>query len=104
MKSMWGTATQQSWAGKSYFVSKALETTTMTIALARENTAYYINACRPGWVSTDLGNQDGAPPKTFGGGAKIPIRVGFGDIGESTGNYFANDDIWGKGEGKVQAW
>ena len=38
----------------------------MTIALARENPGYYINACCPGWVSTDLGNQAGTPPKTVG--------------------------------------
>ena len=37
-------------------------------------------------------------------GAIIPIRVGFGDIGASTGIYWANDTIWGKGDGKIQAW
>ena len=127
---MRGTATKQGWARKPYFVSKALETT-MTIALARENPAYYINACCPGWVETDLGNQAGKAPKTVGkrkillsficlrlpaagentkhcwiteDGAKIPIRVGFGEIGGATGKYWANDEIWGKGEGKVQAW
>ena len=64
-ESMRGTATKQGWARKPYFVSKALETT-MTIALARENPAYYINACCPGWVNTDLGNQAGNAPKTVG--------------------------------------
>ena len=62
---MRGTATQQGWARKTYCVSKALETT-MTIALARENPGYYINACCPGWCTTDLGNQAGRPPKTVG--------------------------------------
>ena len=37
-------------------------------------------------------------------GARIPLRVGFGDINGLTGKYWANDEIWGKGEGRVQAW
>ena len=37
-------------------------------------------------------------------GAAIPLRVGLGDIGSVTGKYWANDEIWGTGEGKVQAW
>ena len=65
MASLRGTATLQGWARKTYFVSKALETA-MTIALARENPGFYINACCPGWVNTDLGNQAGAAPKTVG--------------------------------------
>lgn len=98
-----GNATKEGWARRTYFVSKALETA-MTIALSRDYQGYYINACCPGWVSTDLGNQAGKPPKTVEDGAKIPIRVGFGDIGGVTGKYWANDDIGGKGEGKVQKW
>lgn len=37
-------------------------------------------------------------------GARVPIRVGFGDIGGVTGKYWANDEIWESGEGSVQDW
>ncbi|KAI4209323.1 MAG: hypothetical protein LQ351_007749, partial [Letrouitia transgressa] len=102
MDSMRGMATKKGWARKTYSVSKALETT-MTVAVARENPSFYINACCPGWCTTELGSQAGLPPKTAEEGAKIPIRVGFGDIGGLTGQFWANDNIWGKGEGKIQA-
>lgn len=37
-------------------------------------------------------------------GARVPLRLGFGDIGDTTGRYWANDQIWDKGEGKVRDW
>ena len=63
--SLRGAATAAGWAHKPYFVSKALETA-MTMALAREQPQCFINACCPGWVTTDLGKQAGPPPKTPG--------------------------------------
>lgn len=65
MDSMRGMATKKGWARKTYSVSKALETT-MTVAVARENPSFYINACCPGWCTTELGSQAGLPPKTAG--------------------------------------
>ena len=38
----------------------------MTIALARENPDYQINARCPGWCTTDLGSQAGQPLKSVG--------------------------------------
>ena len=40
--------------------------------------------------------------RNVGEGARVPIRVGFGDIGDVTGAYWANAEIWGTGEGEVQ--
>lgn len=37
-------------------------------------------------------------------GAKIPIRLGFKDIGGVTGRYWGNNSIAGTGEGEVQEW
>lgn len=98
----------------------------MTAVLAREHPGLTINACCPGWVDTDMGNLLGRPPKTLGtwnllmrwqgmqlitieltvaDGAKIPIRLGFGDIdGGVTGRYWGNPSVRDKGDGQVQAW
>lgn len=60
-----GDEVKNGWARKPYFVSKALEIA-MTMAFARQHPKFLINACCPGWVQTELGNQAGAAPKTPG--------------------------------------
>ena len=37
-------------------------------------------------------------------GARVPLRLGFGDIGGMTGRYWANNQIWDKGEGRARGW
>lgn len=37
-------------------------------------------------------------------GAKIPVKLGFGDISGTTGRYWANPGISDKGDGQVMAW
>lgn len=89
---------------RSYSVSKAL-VTALTAMLARQHPGVTINCCCPGWVATDMGQLVGSrPPKSPEQGATIPLRLAFGDIGDVTGKYWANDSIRGKGEGEVQEW
>jgi hypothetical protein len=37
-------------------------------------------------------------------GAKIPVKLGFGEISGTTGRYWANPGIADKGDGQVMAW
>jgi carbonyl reductase 1 len=90
--------------GKSYSVSKAC-VNAFTAILARDNKEVTINCCCPGWVDTDMGKQVGSSPsKTPEEGARIPVHLAFGDIGDVTGKYWGNDSISGRGVGKVQSW
>ncbi|KAK3623058.1 hypothetical protein LTR56_021811 [Elasticomyces elasticus] len=93
--------------GRSYSVSKAL-VNALTSILARDNPSTSINCCCPGWIATDMGRLVGSrnvqPPKSPEEGAKIPMRLGFADLGGVTGRYWANDSIRGRGEGSVQEW
>ena len=117
-----GTEGQNGWPTQAYAVSKAAMNA-VTAILARENQGLTINSCCPGWVATDMGKMiNSRPPKTPGRfkrrtqfpeianrwspaeGAKIPIRLGFGDIQGVTGRYWGNNSISGKGSGQVQEW
>ncbi|KAI4732454.1 NAD(P)-binding protein [Aureobasidium sp. EXF-12298] len=89
--------------GQGYSVSKAC-VNAITAILARENPGLIINACCPGWVDTDMGGIMGKPPKEPIEGAKIPVKLGFGDISGTTGRYWANPGIADKGDGQVLAW
>ncbi|KAI7565066.1 hypothetical protein KC317_g6622, partial [Hortaea werneckii] len=70
---------------RSYSISKSL-VNALTALLARENPKLAINCCCPGWIATDMGRLVGSgnlsPPKTPEQGAAIPVRLGFGDIGD----------------------
>lgn len=98
-----GQEVARGWPSMAYFTSKAALNAGTRI-LARENPHLFINCCCPGWVSTDLGSQAGPPPKTPEEGARVPLHLAFGDIGNVTGRYWANDSVSGKGTGKVQPW
>ncbi|KAL1305812.1 hypothetical protein AAFC00_003974 [Neodothiora populina] len=98
------------WGGKgrAYSVSKAC-VNALTAILTREQQnskggQAQINACCPGWVNTDMGGLVGKPPKKPEDGARIPVRLGFGDIGRVTGRYWANPGISDTGDGKVVEW
>ncbi|EUC42239.1 hypothetical protein COCMIDRAFT_39676 [Bipolaris oryzae ATCC 44560] len=103
---------------KSYEVSKALMNA-LTLVLARENEGVAINCCCPGWVDSDMGNHIGKPPKTLEEGARIPVRLAIGDLGEGgnedgglnsdsktrvSGRFFENDGITDRGWGRVKQW
>lgn len=88
---------------RAYGVSKAC-INSFTGILAKGHPDMFINCCCPGWVDTDMGNMVGKPGKTPLDGAKIPVRLGFGDVDGVSGRYWANDSVHGKGDGKVQPW
>ena len=44
------------------------------------------------------------PPKKPIDGAAIPYKLAFGDIGETTGAYWANSSVRSKEWGQVQEW
>ncbi|CAD0096506.1 unnamed protein product [Aureobasidium mustum] len=99
--------------GQGYSVSKAC-VNAITAILARENPGLTINACCPGWVDTDMGGIMGKPPKEPSKNLLSSDRahlnchmlteLGFGDISETTGRYWANPGISDKGDGQVMAW
>ncbi|EMD59669.1 hypothetical protein GGP41_008553 [Bipolaris sorokiniana] len=103
---------------KSYQVSKALMNA-LTLVLARENDDAVVNCCCPGWVDSDMGDQIGKPPKTLEEGARIPVRLAIGDLGEGgnedgglnsnsrekvSGRYFGNDGVGDKRWGRARQW
>ncbi|ERF74575.1 hypothetical protein EPUS_00705 [Endocarpon pusillum Z07020] len=97
-------AAQDGWPESGYSVSKAC-INAMTAIMAREHADILVNACCPGWVSTEMGKQVGAqPPKSAIEGASIPLRLGFEDIGHVRGRYWANDFVGDTDNGRVQNW
>ncbi|KAL2018285.1 hypothetical protein VTK56DRAFT_989 [Thermocarpiscus australiensis] len=96
-----GEEVEAGWPPMAYSVSKAA-LNAFTRILAREHPGLLINSCCPGWVATDLGAQAGPPPKTPEEGARIPLNLAFGDIGDTSGRYWANDSTADTGIGKVQ--
>lgn len=99
-----GTEADAGWPSqRAYSVSKAC-VNGLTSILAKENPDIAINCCCPGWVNTDMGNQVGKPPKTTEEGARIPVRLALGEIGNFSGRYWANDSIRSREDGKVQEW
>ncbi|KAJ5532353.1 Short-chain dehydrogenase/reductase SDR [Penicillium frequentans] len=86
-----------------YFTSKAALNAATRI-LARDNPDLLINCCCPGWVGTPLGAQAGQPPKSVEEGARIPLRLAVGDIGQISGRYWANDSVASTGHGEVCDW
>ncbi|CAG8152024.1 unnamed protein product [Penicillium salamii] len=112
------TPTAAGWPPLAYFTSKAALNAATRI-LARENPHLLINCCCPGWVGTSLGAQAGQPPKSIGkcwicfladvsltgsleDGAKIPLRLAVGDIGQTSGRYWANDSVASTDNGEIQ--
>ena len=99
-----GSESENGWPESAYSVSKA-STNALTAILARENPGLVINCCCPGWVNTDMGSLGGSrPPKSPEDGAKIPIRLGFKDIGRVTGRYLGNPSVADTGDGQVMDW
>lgn len=88
---------------KGYCFSKVC-VNALTATLARDNPGLTINCCCPGWVATDMGRIMGSPSKSPAEGAKIPIRLGFGNIDGITGKYWSNPGVNDTGDGKVMTW
>ena len=102
----------------SYQVSKAL-VNALTVVLSGENESVAVNCCCPGWVDSDMGNLIGKPPKTLEEGARIPVRLAIGDLGENgnenggletgngeilSGRYYGNDRVMDTGWGRAREW
>ncbi len=99
-----GAEAEFGWPKSAYSVSKA-SINALTAILARENPGPLINCCCPGWVDTDMGSVAGSrPPKSPEDGAKIPIRLGFKELGQTTGKYWGNLSVADCGDGQVQEW
>ncbi|KAJ9116093.1 hypothetical protein QFC20_000766 [Naganishia adeliensis] len=104
------TETESGWGGqrRAYSVSKALInafTKVLAKQEAEQGSGVLINCCCPGWVSTDMGHLVGdKPPKSTEDGAKIPLKLAFGDINGTSGEYWANDSMASAADGKVQEW
>jgi len=84
--------------GSAYGLSKAC-TNTYTLLLARERPDLRVNACTPGFISTDMTRQyaesEGKSPaelgmKTPAEGAKTPLHLLFGAL-EGNGRYYGSD-------------
>lgn len=90
---------------RSYSVSKALmRAATAILSRSRTSASQLVNCCCPGWVRTDMGALIGRPPKTPEEGSLIPVRLAFDDIGDVSGEYWANDSVRSREAGKVQEW
>lgn len=46
----------------------------------------------------------GTPPKTLEGGARVPVRLAFGELNGVTGKFWANENIFVVGDGDVREW
>ncbi|KIW06536.1 uncharacterized protein PV09_02967 [Verruconis gallopava] len=94
-------------ARRSYSVSKAA-VNLLTKILAAQHPDATINCCCPGWIDTSMGslinNGKTRPPKTPEQGARIPLRLAFGDVKGISGAYWANDSVRSKEDGKPQDW
>ncbi|KAF8849677.1 NAD(P)-binding protein [Acephala macrosclerotiorum] len=89
---------------KAYFVGKSC-VNALTSVLARENEGLVINAGCPGWVDTRMGNLGvGRPPKNLEEGARVPVRLAFGELQGTTGKFWANEKITDTGDGEIREW
>jgi carbonyl reductase 1 len=87
----------------SYHVSKSC-VNALTAVLSRQYPDTLINCCCPGWNKTDMGRLGGDFGKDPMAGAKIPVKLAIGDIGDVSGGYWANDDIVDTSDGKLREW
>jgi carbonyl reductase 1 len=87
----------------SYNVSKSC-VNALTTVLSRQYPSILINCCCPGWNKTDMGRLGGDFGKDPMEGAKIPVKLEIGDIGDASGGYWANDGILDTGNGKLREW
>lgn len=87
----------------SYNVSKSC-VNALTAVLSRQYPGILINCCCPGWNKTDMGSLGGDFGKDPMEGAKIPVKLAIGDIGDVSGGYWANDSIVDTGDGTLREW
>lgn len=100
-----GTEEESGWnhVKASYNVSKSC-INALTTVLSRQYPGVLINCCCPGWNKTDMGRLGGEFGKDPIDGAKIPVKLAIGDIGDVSGGYWANDSIIDTGDGKLREW
>jgi carbonyl reductase 1 len=92
---------------RSYGVSKAA-INVLTKVLADDNKGLTINCCCPGWIDTEMGDlvstRKVKPLKTIEEGARIPMRLAFGDVQGISGRYWANGSVSSTEDGEPQEW
>lgn len=94
----------QDWPhARAYGVSKAMLNGAVRI-LASQHKHLNINACCPGWCSSDMGKLIGRPSKTSAEGARVPLNLAFGQIGDISGEYWENPSVSDKGHGQPSDW
>jgi carbonyl reductase 1 len=100
-----GTEEESGWnhVKGSYNVSKSC-VNALTAVLSRQYRGTLINCCCPGWNKTDMGSLGGDFGKDPMDGAKIPVKLAIGDIGDVSGGYWANDSIVDTGDGELREW
>jgi len=51
-----------------------------------------------------MGGLVGMPAKTVAEGARIPLKLAFGDVRGVSGEYWENPSVAGKGSGQPSDW
>lgn len=94
---------ERGWPSKNYSVSKALLNSATQIVAQETQRDVLVNCCCPGWCDSEMGQLIGKPAKSTADGAKIPLKLAFGDITE-TGKYWENETVYDTASGNVSVW
>ena len=89
-----GQEKEQGWPSAAYSVSKS-GVTGMTRAVALEERksggVRLVNSCCPGYVKTDM--TKGRGMRSVDDGAKTPVMLALGDIGNVVGEFWQNEKV-----------
>ena len=89
-----GTEKEEGWPSAAYAVSKS-GITGMTRAVAEEEKGrgrgVLVNSCCPGYVDTDMTKGRGV--KSVDEGARTPVMLAVGEIGEVTGEFWRDERV-----------
>ena len=89
-----GREQKEGWPSAAYAVSKAGVTgMTRVVALEERKSGKcrLINSCCPGYVETDMTKGRGV--KSVDEGAKTPVFLALGNIGQTTGEFWQNEKV-----------
>ena len=84
----------EGWPSAAYAVSKSgITGMTRAIALEEEKRGrgILVNSCCPGYVETDMTKGRGA--KSVDEGARTPVMLALGDIGNTAGGFWQNEKV-----------
>ena len=89
-----GTEKEEGWPSAAYAVSKS-GITGFTRAIAEEEKGrgrgVLVNSCCPGYVETDM--TGGRGMKSVDEGARTPVLLALGEIGEVTGGFWQDEKV-----------